>query len=123
LRAAGGRPQEALSLAAAGLDRKSWAMLPKALARGDAGVLAEWTPPQAIAALLKLCHDVLALQAGGQPRFFEAADLPRTGSFAVLSEWSRELFRMARTAEHPFNAGLMLETLVSRARWALNSKA
>lgn len=123
LRAAGGRPQEALSLAAAGLDRKSWSLLPRALARGEAGVLAEWTPPQALAALLKLCHDVLALQVGGQPRFFEAADLPTGRSFAALNEWSRELFRMTRTAEHPFNAGLMLETLVSRARWALNSKA
>ena len=122
LRAAGGRPQEALSLAATGLDRKTWSLLPRALARGDAGALAEWTPPQALAALSKLCHDVLALHVGGQPRFFDAADLPAARSFAALSEWSRELSRMARTAEHPFNPGLMLETLVSRARWALNSK-
>jgi DNA polymerase III subunit delta' len=38
-----------------------------------------------------------------------------------LSEWSRELVRTARTVEHPFNAGLMIEALVSQARLALNS--
>ena len=43
-------------------------------------------------------------------------------SFAALSGWSRELTRMARTVEHPFNAGLMLEALVSQARSALNSR-
>lgn len=123
LRAAGGRPQEALEMSRAGLDRRAWSELPKALAQGEAGVLAEWAAPQAIAALQKVCHDLLAIGAGADPRFFDAADLPRPASFAALSEWSRELIREARTAEHPFNAGLMLEALVSRARAALHSGA
>lgn len=121
LRAAGGRPDDALGFAQAGLDPQAWSRLPKALARGDGSLLADWTPGQAVDALLKLCHDLLAVKAGAAPRFFGAADLPPAASFAALTEWSRELIRTARTVEHPFNAGLMLENLVSRARSALNS--
>ena len=123
LRAAGGRPEDALAFARAGLDPRAWARLPKALARGDAGVIADWMPRQALDALLKLCHDLLAIKSGAAPRFFEAADLPSTnGSLAGLTDWSRELFSVAETVEHPFNAGLMTEALVSRARSALNSR-
>ena len=122
LRAAGGRPDDALASSNAGRDPKSWALLPKALARGDNAALADWTPGQAIDALLKLCHDLLVVKAGAAPRFFQASDLPAPASFAALSAWSRELTRMARTVEHPFNAGLMLEALVSQARSALNSR-
>ena len=122
LRAAGGRPDDALSSSNAGRDPKAWALLPKALARGDNAALADWTPAQAIDALLKLCHDLLVVKAGAEPRFFQVADLPVPASFAALSAWSRELTRMARTVEHPFNAGLMLEALVSQARSALNSR-
>jgi DNA polymerase-3 subunit delta' len=122
LRAAGGRPDDALGFAQAGLDTKTWSGLPKALARGDGAALADWAPRQAVDALLKLCHDLLAVKAGAMPRFFDSADLPPAASFAALTEWSRELVRTARTVEHPFNAGLMLEALVSRARSALNSR-
>jgi DNA polymerase III subunit delta' len=121
LRAAGGRPQEALAMAQGGVDRRGWSQLPKALAAGEAGVLADWSPAQVVNALQKVCHDLLAVGAGASPRFFEAADLPRTASMSTLSDWSRELVREARTAEHPFNAGLMLEALVAGARAALHS--
>ena len=40
LRAAGGRPDDALGYAQAGLDTRAWSQLPKSLARGDAGPLA-----------------------------------------------------------------------------------
>jgi DNA polymerase-3 subunit delta' len=123
LRAAGGRPDDALAFSQAGRDPKAWAALPKALARGENAALADLSPAQAVDALLKLCHDLLVVKTGAQPRFFEAADLPPPASFPVLSAWSRELGRMARTVEHPFNAGLMLESLVSQARSALNSRA
>ena len=43
------------------------------------------------------------------------------GDYPVLAAWASELLRTARTVEHPFNAGLMLEALVSQARSALNS--
>ncbi len=122
LRAAGGRPEDALAYANAGGDPKIWSLLPKAVARGDSAALANWGPAQAVDALQKLCHDLLAVKAGAAPRFFQATDLPAPASYASLSHWSRELARTARTVEHPFNAGLMLEALVSQARSALNSR-
>jgi DNA polymerase III subunit delta' len=122
LRASGGRPQEALLLAQAGVNGRTWSQLPKALARGEAGLLADWAPPQAVDALQKVCHDVMAVRTGGAPRFFEPADLPPPAGLVPLSDWSRELARTARTAEHPFNPGLMLEALVSKAQGALNSR-
>jgi DNA polymerase-3 subunit delta' len=122
LRAAGGRPDDALAYATAGRDPKSWSLLPKALARGDGSALADWAPPEAVSALQKLCHDLLAVRTGAAPRFFQPADLPPAASIEALTAWSRELSRTARTVEHPFNAGLMLEALVSQARSALNSR-
>ncbi|HAL38997.1 MAG TPA: DNA polymerase III subunit delta', partial [Polaromonas sp.] len=40
----------------------------------------------------------------------------------ALANWAKELSTIARTVEHPYNLGLMLESLVSRARTALNAK-
>ncbi|HXE47974.1 MAG TPA: DNA polymerase III subunit delta' [Ramlibacter sp.] len=122
LRAAGGRPDDALAFFRSGRDPKVWAALPKALARGDAGAVADWAPAEAVSALQKLCHDLLAVKAGGVPRFFQAADLPPAASIAALTGWARDLASTAGTVEHPFNAGLMIEALVSQARSALNSK-
>ena len=120
LRAAGGRPEEALALGQAGRTAKQWSQLPKALARGDVSALGDCAPSQAIDVLQKLCHDLLAVRAGAAPRFFEAGDLPAPASYEALSTWWRELASEQKTAEHPFNAGLMLEALVSRARSALH---
>jgi DNA polymerase III subunit delta' len=122
LRAAGGRPDDALRFAQTGRDAKRWALLPKALSRGDVAAFADWTPADAIDALQKLCHDLLALRSGAAPRFFEGSDLPAPASYGVLTRWSKALSASARTAEHPFNTGLMLEALVSQARNALNSR-
>lgn len=136
LAAASGRPADALARVRAGPSSEAaqhWQALPQAIARGDASALADWAPAQAVDALQKLCHDVLALKAGAQPRFFNARDLPQPPSgkagvsgggpgFPALAAWSKELAASARTVEHPYNAGLMLESLVSRARLALNSK-
>ena len=124
--AAGGRPADALAWIQgnqAGAMAQNWQALPKAMARGDASVLSGWAPAQAVDALQKLCHDVWAVKVGAQPRFFEAEDLPansvaKTGLYA-LANWSKELALTARTVEHPFNPGLMLESLTSRAKVAL----
>lgn len=121
LRAAGSRPEDALAMARAGVDAKQWAALPKAVARGEPGVMANWGPPRVVDALMKLCHDLMAVRSGAAPRFFETAHLPKPPSSEALAEWSRELGRTMRSAEHPFNAGLMLEALVSRGRSALHS--
>ncbi len=126
LRAAGGRPEDAWRFAASGRDPKSWRLFPKAMQRGDVALLKDWSPAQAVDALHKLCHDLLALKAGALPRFFEAADLPpgiQSGSYATLSDWGKSLAQTARTVEHPFNTGLMLEALVSRACIVLNKSS
>ncbi len=128
LSAAGGRPADVLGRLQAGpadLAAGHWQALPGAMARGDVSALADWTPPQALDALQKLCHDVLAVKVGAQPRFFRAADLPggkTAPGFSALGAWSKELAASARSVEHPYNPGLMLEALVSRAQLALNSK-
>jgi DNA polymerase-3 subunit delta' len=121
LRAAGGRPEDALAYSRAGVDAKHWAALPKAVARGDVGVVADWTPSRLVDGLLKLCHDLMALRAGAAPRFFNPADLPQPPSYEALAAWSRDLARTFRTVEHPYNAGLLLEALVSQGRSALHS--
>lgn len=121
LNAAGGRPEAALGWAQAGLTARQWRALPQAVARGEVTALADWTPAQAVDALQKICHDLMAVVCGGKPRFFALADLPTGVPLAPLAAWWRELADMLRTAEHPFNGGLMLEVLVSRGRAALHS--
>jgi DNA polymerase-3 subunit delta' len=129
LMAAGGRPADALAWAqnsAPSDASQRWRALPKAMARGDVSALADWAPAQAVDALQKLCHDVLAVRVGASPRFFSANDLPapsagKLGLYALAS-WAKELTTIARTVEHPYNPGLMLESLVSRARTALSAK-
>ncbi|MDP9909127.1 DNA polymerase-3 subunit delta' [Variovorax boronicumulans] len=123
LRAAGGRPSDALRLARSGQSPKAWSLLPKAVSRGDVGALADQAPAQAVVSLQKLCHDLMAMGHGAEPRFFDAADLPPAPHKLALARWSKSLAAAARTAEHPFNAGLMLEALVSEARSTLNSAA
>lgn len=123
LRAAGGRPDDALALARSGLSPAAWAALPQAVAKGDVTAFGDWAPHQVIDALQKLCHDLMAASVGAPVRYFAPADLPKAlPSIGALSRWSRALSREARTAEHPFNAGLMLEALVAQARNTLHSR-
>lgn len=123
LRAAGGRPDAALDMARRGVTGASWAALPKAVQRGETEALRDASPAQAIDALQKLCHDLQVARQGAQPRFFCADDLPAPPAADVLAPWSRELSQAARTAEHPFKADLMLDSLVARARQVLHSGA
>jgi len=123
LRAAGGRPEDALRLHAAGLDAKAWSQWPKALLRGEFAPLAGWSPAQLVESLQKLCHDLVAVRTGAAPRFFDAQDLPPGASLPALTAWWRQLSETSRTVEHPFNPGLMLEDLVAQARTALHSKS
>ncbi|AIJ46095.1 DNA polymerase III subunit delta' [Comamonas testosteroni] len=122
LQAAGGRPGDALRMAADAGKAAAWAQLPRQLAKGDVAALAAFAPVDAVQALQKICHDLMALAGGGEPRYFSPADLPgKPLPMALLAEWSRELVQAARTADHPFNAGLMMEALASRARAVLIS--
>ena len=141
LTAAGGRPADALAWAqsASPLDAaRHWQSLPVAMARGDVSALTGFAPGEAVVALQKLCHDALALKMGAVPRFFSVKDiaavsatrpgpaakenLSGAASVQALSQWAKELATTARTVEHPYNPGLMLEFLVSRAALALSVK-
>jgi DNA polymerase-3 subunit delta' len=119
LAAAGGAPLEALAWARDGIEAAAWLALPKRVAGGDASVLASWPLPRAVRALQALCHDALLLSAGAAPRYFPPNALPRRGQPKRLVAWSRELTQAMRHAEHPWNAGLMIEALTQEARAAL----
>ena len=124
LRMAGGSPWQALQMA----QQPQWLawsrQLPRWLAQGDVAALgAGATPTQLVVALHKLCHDLMCLSQGAPPRYFAAQDLPPPPALRVLIRWSKTLAHELRNAEHPWNAGLMLEALVVQARSVLNSKA
>jgi DNA polymerase-3 subunit delta' len=123
LAAASGRPLEAQALAAAGIDGAAWTALPRAVANGQGGALNGWPPPRAIDALLKLCHDALAIAAGAAPRYFPAAGMPRGAAIGALIDWQHELLRVARHDEHPWHEGLLLDALVAQGRSALTLRA
>ncbi len=122
LKAAGGRPDDALQLFQLGFQAKTWRTLPQQLLRGDPGVLGDNNPGLVLACMQKVCHDMLGQTQGAAPRFFEAQDLPSTGNLAALSQWSRDLMHSARTVEHPYQAGLLMEAWVSRAQRALSAR-
>jgi DNA polymerase III subunit delta' len=125
LRASGGRPHEALQAAhdnpQTSVTESFWSQLPRALLRGDVAPLVAFSPTQVIDVMQKICHDQMCMQVGAQPRFFEPQDLPKPPPMAALANWAKHLATSARTSEHPFNPGLMLESLVSQAQRTLNS--
>jgi DNA polymerase III subunit delta' len=122
LKSAGGRPEDALTLAQSGMTAQLWMALPKAIAQGDVSVFKDWGLKEVLGTLHKLCHDLMLQVSGAEPVFFGAADLPKTRSLKSLSDWSRQLVQSSRTVEHPFNAGLMLEDLLSQAHMAIHGK-
>ncbi len=119
LAAAGGQPLDALEWVGEGLDAQRWLQIPGAMRRGDATVLTGWSLARAVDALQKLCHDVVCVGVGAAPRYFPAESVPSQRDLARLASWSRELARASRQAEHPLNAGLMIETLAAQACAAL----
>ena len=123
LKAAGGRPDDAQALFQLGFQAKNWRALPKALQRGDSGVLADNAAPLVLSSLQKVCHDLLHLACGAAPRFFDADDLPKPSSLMALTQWSKELMQSAKTVEHPYQAGLQMEAWVNRAQRAMNARA
>lgn len=120
-RACGGRPQDALIWPELGLKAADWSAFPKLAAQGSLGKIAQASAAQVIESLQKVCHDCLAQLSGASPRFFSPEDLPPANQVSQLTRWSKDLMQQMRTAEHPFNAGLMLEALAAQAQMALRS--
>lgn len=120
LAASGGQPLAALERHAQGLDAALWRRLPALVEAGDAQPLTKLPLPLAIECLHKVCHDAMAVAAGAAPRFFAPGAIDVRGvPAAALSEWARALGRAADHAGHPWNAPLLLESLVAQGRRAL----
>lgn len=138
---AGGRPSDVLhwtQATPATETAQRWQDFPKAMLNGDVSALADFSPALAVVALQKLCHDLWSIRMGGVPRFFNVQDLSavpvkasgktvrlsqelaETG-LSALANWSRDLNAIARTVDHPYNSGLLIESLVSRAKTALTA--
>lgn len=120
LAVAGGQPLEALAAWREGLTAQALERVPQAVHAGDAGALAGWTPARAIDVLHKLCHDEMACAVGAAPRYFGAAlsAARPPGALGALLPWSRELARAARHDEHPWQAPLLIESLVLQGQRA-----
>ncbi len=119
LAATGDQPQEALEWARQGIDAAAWQRLPALVAQGSAAAFGAWPLARVVDALQKLCHDASRVAVGAAPRYFPAGSLRAGADPAALHAWMRELNRVARHAEHPWNAGLMTESLVQQGRRAL----
>jgi len=91
-------------------------------ARGGCSIRG-WPLPRVIDALLKLCHDALALAAGGGARYFPVAAVPRAGDRKRLPTGAVNSFAVARYDEHPWHEGLLLDALVSQGQRALTLRA
>ncbi len=121
LQAAGGRPDDAMDFLQSGRDPAVWAQLHRALCQGDTSIFKDWSIAQIVDALQKLCHDLSARQVHGPLRFFTPQGLGPSVDLSALTQWDRALTQIAKTVEHPYNAGLMLEALVNQAKNVLNS--
>ena len=111
----GGSPIEALALASEGFDAALIADLPRRVAAGDAGPLLGRALPRVIDLLIRLAHDLQATLAGGKPRFYVGAAWPARGEMSALVQWQRALLRAARHDDHPWNAPLLVQSLVTQA--------
>lgn len=123
LAAAGGQPQEALAWARDGIAATLWTRLPWIVAQGQTQTFSAWPLARTLDALQKLCHDAACVAVGAEPRYFPAATLPTHAAPSALNAWMRELTRIARRAEHPWNLGLVVESLVQHGRHALSGRA
>lgn len=123
LAAAGGAPFDVLERLALGVDAACWQRLPREVLAGQPATLAAWPLPLAIDALQKLCHDALSVAVGAAPRYFPADAVPKGATVSRLSDCAGHLRAAARRAEHPWNGGLAVESLVQSVRYAMQGPA
>jgi len=122
LKSAGGRPEEVQRQKLMGQSMQWWSSFPKAMRAGDASFCSDLPASEVISALQKLCHDLLMAQIFAPLRYFDSKDLPAVKVSTVqLTAWFKRLSLAAKSAEHPFNAGLMLEALCAEASEVMNS--
>lgn len=122
LKTSGDRPEEVFRQRDLGQNMQWWSKFPRAMKAGDASFCSDLPPSDVIDALQKLCHDLMMVQSQSPLRYFNASDLPTVQTQASqLTAWFKRLSQAARTAQHPFNAGLMLEALCTEAREVMNA--
>lgn len=121
LAASGGQPEEAIDLAARGVDAKTWLGLPAQVLRGEGSTFQRWPLPLVVETLQKLCHDALSVACGATPRYFPSKSLAGPSDPVALLRWSRELARLADSAAHPWSLDLAVENLVEQSREALKT--
>ncbi|MDH0867698.1 DNA polymerase III subunit delta' [Mitsuaria sp. GD03876] len=120
LDATGGRPQEALQWSEEGIAAKTWLELPRRIAKGEASALTDWPVPRSIAAMQRLVHDLMRIAHGAGPAYFPRDALPKLPAVrAALEQWAKVLQQAARHADHPLNAGLLMESLVAQGQQAM----
>jgi len=119
LAAAGGQPEEALKWFREGMDGSHWLALPQQLMRGEVGGLSAWPIARVVDMLFKVCHDAMRVACGSEPVYFALAPTQFRAAPIALARWYEELGRLARHAEHPWQAALTIEWLVQQARVAL----
>lgn len=125
LAAAGGRPQEALAMLADGVAARMWFEIPGWVRQGRSEGLQGLPVPRAVDVLQKVCSDALAVSWGADARYFSAESIPAGAVADRLAEWWKRLTGAARHADHPWNAGLLIESLVLQGRdcWAASARA
>lgn len=123
LAACDGRPLDALAWHQRGIDAARWSALPADLGAGRPGVAGGSAVAEAVAMLLKVCHDATAAAVGAAPRYLPAARLPAGLALPALVRWQRELLELAAAAEHPWHEALAIDALVAGARRALQGAA
>jgi DNA polymerase-3 subunit delta' len=121
LRFCGGRPLDAWALQAQGITGPMLEAFPQSVKKGDLRFFTQAGPRISLDALQKLCHDLWRVQSGAAPRYFEAGGLPAAPSGRVLMRWAKALTDSAKTVDHPFGSGLMLEAWAQQAQTALST--
>lgn len=121
LRACQDQPLSAWQAAQQGWKAEAWRDLPRQVAQGDAQMLATLTPPEALRQLQQLCHDAMVVAVGGEPRYVDRRSLPAGLRLETLVPWSRALAQAVRQQDHPWNAGLLIESLVLQGQAALSA--
>ena len=119
LAATGGQPQEALDWSREGIDAALWSRVPALVRNGESAAFGAWPLPRVVDALLKLGHDAACASVGAVPRYFPPASIQPGADGVALAAWMHELKRVARHAEHPWNAVLLIESLVQQGGRAL----
>jgi DNA polymerase-3 subunit delta' len=125
LQATGGRPNEALALAAEGLTAAQWTQFPNAVHSGQVASQSGWSPIRWVDSLQKLAVDLAQLMQGGAARYFPEASLMPVmdkADLASITQWYRQLVTDRKTIEHPYNGPLLIDALVISARRALHGR-